>query len=285
MSTIAKVFTGLNLILAALFLGWAASALSANAGYRSQYDKEVSAHQSSKTQLESELSKLRTEKQEADSKASRFMAERDDAAARADRTKQDLDTEVRKNAEMRADLSKIAATLDEIENSKNKLQADKDRAVQATNEAEKAKTAAEIAMRAAEEKLADAEGELRTAKNSIADLEKVRTSLEKEKKTLSTRLDTVVGQTGINLSDVAAMPLIEGRVVEVSATPAPGIVQLNVGQSHGVEVGFTFEVFNGDDYKGKVRVTRVHPSSSTAVIHRTVQGQKINQGDSAATRL
>ena len=285
MSPIGRIFSVVNLILAALFLGWAANAVATNATYKSKYEKELADHQAEKTELDAALSKLRTEKQELETKSSRFMAERDDASARADRTKQDLESEVSKNAQYGADLAKIAATLAEIEASKGKLQADKDRAVQMASEAQAARTKAEASQREAEEKLADAQQELTTTKNTVADLEKARVAMEKEKKTADSRLSNVVSQTGVNLDTVMAMPQIDGRVLDVASDVDPGLISLNVGSTQGVARGFTFEIYDGKTYKGQVRVEYVHPNSSSAIIIRPVSGQKIRQGDSATTRL
>ena len=285
MSPIGRIFSVLNLILAGLFLGWAANALATNAGYKDKFDTTSTELKTTKTQLESDLSKVRMEKTEAENKAGRLLQERDEEKNRADRSKGDLDLEVAKNAQMRADLDKIAATLSEIESSKTKLQADKDRAAQAQRDAEKARDGAVAAKMEAEKKAGDSDGELGKAKNTIADLEKARTSLEKDKKGVETELASLVAATGVKLGDISSMPLIEGRVLDVSTTVEPGLVAINVGEANGVKRGYTFEIFDGKTYKGQARVEYVHPNMCSAILVRTVPGQKIRQGDGAATRL
>lgn len=285
MSPIARILIILNLVLAAAFVGWAANALSANADYRTKYDNEVKAHTSAKTALDAELAKTKSELRVAQDSSNTFMQARDEATRDKDRTKADLDQEVAKNAKFEADLNKIAATLSEIEASKAKLQADKDRAVQASNEAQKAAADAGTAQRTAESKLGDVQGQLNNAQNQIADLEKAKTTLEKDKASVETQLATLVDMTNVKVSDITAMPLIEGRVLDVNSSIKPGLVSINKGESDGVKRGYTFEIFDGKTYKGQVRVEFVHPNLCSGVLVRQVQGQTIHQGDGAATRL
>ncbi len=285
MSPIARVLIILNLVLAAAFVGWAANALSANADYKSKYDGEVKAHSTAKSALDAELAKVKSELRVAQESSNTFMQARDEAVRDKDRTKADLDQEVARNAKFEADLNKIASTLSEIEASKAKLQEDKDRAVQTRTEAEKAAAEAAAAQRAAEEKLAELESQIASANGQIADLEKAKTSLEKEKSGLETQIATIVDATGIKLGDFTAMPLIEGRVLDVNMSIKPGLVSINKGESDGVKRGYTFEIFDGKAYKGQVRVEFVHPNLSSGVIIRQVKDQTIRQGDGASTRL
>jgi hypothetical protein len=60
---------------------------------------------------------------------------------------------------------------------------------------------------------------------------------------------------------------------------------LNVGALDGVEMGYTFIIYRGARYKGKVRVIRVLPKSCMAVEKVVVDGNVFEVGDSAATKL
>jgi myosin heavy subunit len=285
MSPIARILIILNLVLAAAFVGWAANALSANADFKSKYDTEVKAHTTAKTTLDAELSKVRSELRVAQESSNTFMQARDAAVADKDRTKADLDQEISRNAKFEADLNKIAATLSEIEASKAKLQADKDRAVESRTEAEKAAATAGAAQRTAEEKLGEVESQLAAASNQVADLEMAKTSLEKEKASVETQLASLIDLTGVKVGDIAAMPKIDARVLDVNTSIKPGLVSINVGEAAGVKRGYTFEIFDGKAYKGQVRIEFVHPNLSSGVIVRQVKDQAIRQGDGASTRL
>jgi len=285
MSSIAKIFSVVNLVLAGLFLGWAANALNTNAEFKSKYDAEVVAHKATRDQLGTEKSTLLTQKQEAEKLADRLRAEKDEADRKADAVSKDLDSERAKNGQMSANLTALTTNVAQIEENRNKLQADKDKAVQASHDAEKARDAAIAKQMEAEKKFGDSDGELTKAKTSIADLEKANTSLEKDKKSADTQLSTLVAATNTKLSDITPMPLIEGKVLDISTSIEPGLVAINKGDSDGVKRGFTFELYDGKTYKGQARVEYVHPNMCSAILVRTVRGEKIHQGDNAATRL
>jgi hypothetical protein len=285
MSPIAKIFSVVNLVLAGLFLGWAANALSTNAEFKSKYEAEAAARKTAESTLGAEKSALLTQKQEAEKLADRLRAEKDEADRKREAVEKDLESERAKNGTLNASLTTLSTQLGAIEDSRNKLQADKDKAQQASHEAEKTKDAAVAKQLEAEKKLGDTEGELTKANTQIADLEKAKTALEKEKQAVDTQLATVLAVTGSSLSDYAAMPLIEGRVLDISTSVEPGLVAINKGEADGVKRGFTFELYDGKTYKGQARVEYVHPNMCSAILVRVVKGEKIRQGDSAATRL
>ena len=56
-------------------------------------------------------------------------------------------------------------------------------------------------------------------------------------------------------------------------------------QDRGFLRGYTFEIYDGKNYKGQVRVENVREDMCTALILRTEEGQTIQSGDKAATRL
>jgi ribosome-associated protein len=102
---------------------------------------------------------------------------------------------------------------------------------------------------------------------------------------LDTQLTTVVELTGVSFDQITAQPAIDATVVRAVHEISPGIVALNRGSSDGVKVGYTFEIYNGNEYKGQVRVENVRAEMCTALVTTSVSGTKIGQGDSAATRL
>lgn len=285
MSTIAKIFTVLNLILAAAFLGWAAQALKANQEWRQKYDKSVLDSTAAATAATTERTKLVAEVTEKDKRIQALTSELDGVKndkARLDTTVADLNA---KGAQMQSSLAAISTTLQGIEDSKAQLQKEKDQAEKAQREADTARMAADQAKADAEKMANDLKGQLDTANNSIADKEKALTTKEKERTSLETSLATLQANTHASVSDFASVPDIQAGVLDVSFTPEPGIVSLNVGSNKNVKRGYTFEIYDGKTYKGQVRVEFVHPDMCSAVIVRKVPGQTIHQGDSAATRL
>jgi hypothetical protein len=285
MSTIAKIFSVVNLVLAGLFLGWAANALSTNAEFKTKYDAEAAAHKKTQAELGADKSKLLASLQEAEQQKVLLQSGKEEADRQRDSVGKDLDSERAKNGQLNANLTALTTQIGAIEDSRNKLQADKDKAVQASHDAENAKSAAVAKQLEAEKKLGDSESELAKAKTSISDMEKTNTTLEKDKKALETQLATVVDYTKVDLGSLVAMPQIDGKVLDVSMSIEPGLVAINKGESDGVKRGFTFELYDGKTYKGQARVEYVHANMSSAIITRLVKGEKIRQGDSASTRL
>ena len=285
MSPIGKIFTVLNLVLAGLFLGWAANAVSAGTDFKTKYEAEATRTKELETALGQTKSTLVTEKQEVEAARARMQAERDEALATLTRLREDLTKQEANNGELRSSITKIETSLEGINARAEKATEDAKRALTAQSEAEKARMTAEAAQRDAEAKFADLQQQLATAENNIADLEKTRETMRKESESVRTQLETLVAQTGVSLADLSAMPLIEGRVVSTVASPEPGLVAINKGRNDGVKPGFTFEIYDGSTYKGQVRVDYVHDTTCSAVILRTVKGQTIRQGDNASTRL
>ena len=285
MSPIAKLFTIVNVVLAGLFLGFAASLMSTTSSARTDHQNEVKAHTATRDSLTAEKNKVTTEKQEAERTRDQMRNERDDERARAERAEQRLADEERRNNEMRAQVATIAASIDNLTAQSKALQESKDKAVQAQRDAERARDAAAAAQRGAEEKVGGLETSLHTAEGQIADLEKELTSSRKEATSLQTQLASLSESTGAKLGDFSPMPLIEGRVLDVSMAVEPGLVAINKGSADKVVRGYTFEIYDGRTYKGQVRVEYVHANMCSALIIRAVPGQKIRQGDSASTRL
>jgi hypothetical protein len=75
--------------------------------------------------------------------------------------------------------------------------------------------------------------------------------------------------------------MISGTVLSVD--PDDGLVVLDKGLDDGVEVGFTFSVYRGALFKGKVRVDRVEPHRCFARVFP--EKSPMAPGDRAATRL
>jgi hypothetical protein len=81
------------------------------------------------------------------------------------------------------------------------------------------------------------------------------------------------------------VPSIYSRVVAVKNDIDPPLVLLRVGSDEGVERGFHFSIYRGNQFVGKVIVERVLRDSVGCRVLFTAEGQSINIGDDAATRL
>ncbi len=80
-------------------------------------------------------------------------------------------------------------------------------------------------------------------------------------------------------------PLLHGHVLMVSDEVKPGLVSINLGTDHGVERGYTYEIYLPGRYKGRVRVINVQSTKSTAIVERRCRDRAFVAGDLVATEL
>ena len=151
--------------------------------------------------------------------------------------------------------------------------------------ADEARHTAANAQEAAEEEQARLQLALDVANNSIASLSTELTSTQKTLGDTQTALDTMIAVTGARPEEFIVMPQIEGSVLMVSHAIDPGLISINRGANDGVKRGFTFDIFDGGQFKGRVRVETVEPDMCSAVIIKTYKSRNISQGDRAATRI
>jgi myosin heavy subunit len=285
MSTIAKIFTVLNVILAAAFLGWAANAVQLNNDFKRDLEKKTADYTALEAQMGTEKSALAAKLKEADEARARLQTQVEEAKAENSRVDNDNKANASKLETMESDYKKIAGTLEGIQADAKAAHDAQLKAQTAQHEAEtKAKDAA-AAQLAAEAKATKLEGDLIAANEQIAGKEKELATTEKDRTQLKTQLDTVVAATNYDLKNIKAMPLIEGKVLAVEMGVEPGLVSINCGESAKVQRGYTFELFQGNTYKGQARVEYVYPDMCSAVLVRKVKGETIRVGDGAATRL
>lgn len=285
MSPIGRIFIVLNLILAALFLSWAAQNVATSHEYKAKYDEEVAAHDTTRGDLEGQLSKVRAELDTASTEADSARSDASDAQAEADRqtaANADLDRQVRE-ANARGD--QMTSAISDIEAQLGQIESSKDEAVSARREAENER---DDALRSAQEANTRSE-ELETAnaalEKNINDLKGELVAMQGQVSQLDTQLATLVDVTGVSYSEIAAQDQIDAVVLQALYDSKPGLVALNVGSNDGVKRGYTFEVFDGDNYKGQVRVENVREDMCTALILRMQDGETIKANDKAATRL
>jgi len=285
MSSIGRIFSVLNLILAALFLSWASMALSDADSFRVDLDQERLDRATEKAGLETELAAARAGKDEAVSRENRVANERDGLQADNDRLSGDVTDKDRQNTEMNANLGRISNSLDQAIASGNAADEAKSAAVERANASDNAKTEALSARETAETQVADLQAEIARLEKVVMDRDMALVSMGKDLDQRNTELGVLIDATGVNAGDILAMPLINGVVIEALYDIEPGLVAINKGTADKVERGYTFDIYNGADYKGRVRVENVRENSCTAIVTQPIDGKRIGQGDKAATRL
>lgn len=286
MSTIGKVFVVLNLLLAGLFLGYASTTLATADSFKKQYENEQAAHQATKTELEAQVAKLRTDLADARSRVDELTNERNSEKERADRADADLRDARAQIDTLTAGVQGIDARMSDLDQKLGDLEDAKDAAVQARHEAENERDAALDERDEAVAAKRDAEDQARQLGEKIAGLEEQLFQANQQIAQLDTGLKMLQEQTGVSLAELgAAQPDIDAAVLDVDYSLEPGLVALNVGSADQVKRGYVFDVWNGEVYKGQVKVMDVDEKVCSALVTRAVDGQSIRRGDSASTNL
>jgi len=285
MSTIAKIFTVLNVILAAAFVGWAANAVQLNSDIKLALEKKTADYATLESKAGVDKSALAAQLKEADEARVRLQTQVEEAKAENSRVDNDNKSNASKLETIEADYKKIAGTLEGIQADAKAAHEAQVKAQAAQLDAEGKAKDATAAQLAAESKATALEGDLIAKNEELANKEKALSSAEKEREKVKTELATVVQATGYNLKDVQAMPQIDGKILAVEMGVQPGLVSINRGEAAGVKRGFTFAIFEGSRYKGEARVEYVYPEMCSAVLVRSVKGETIRQGDGASTHL
>ena len=285
MSSIARIFIVLNLLLAALVLGWASNFLGTHNDFKKKYDTDIQAKDDIIAEKEAELTQVKVSVNEQKERATRLLGERDQNKAQVDSLTSENSTLEDANTQLRTSVDGINQTLKSVNDSKDDAVSRLEQAMADLNEAKMARRDAEDAAKEAGDKQRDAEEALANAERTIAQLETEVTGLTKRLGDTETSLEVLAEQTGIDPTKIFAQPTIDGAVVSVSTSVKPGLIGINRGKADGVRRGFVFNIYSGNQFKGTAKVETVEDNMCFATIQSVYQNRTMAQGDKAATRL
>lgn len=284
MSPIGKFFLVLNLVLAALFVGVAASLIGTADSYRVKYE---SAQQECQAQLEAkdqEIGDLSARLTASEAERSRLITENDNLKAEKTALSESLETERQRNAELTERLTGIEAKLGDLESTNRDLAQQLESSQRQVAQLREERDAALDARDAAQSEATQAREEAKIALGKAGDLELQLSRLQANYDECEAKLGQVVALTGFDLESINAQPMMEGVVLSADVVDGEPIVILNLGKQDGVQPGFTFDVYRGGDYKGRIRVETVNDTKSAATL--ILEGTApIEAGDHVTTRL
>lgn len=286
MSPIGRIFVVINLVLAAVFLGVAASFLASQDHFRSDYEKEVVAKSKMQSEMQAQLDAIKAETSEA----KRQREEMRNLKAQLETQVNALDQEIASKTDELSEKNALLAGFDSKVGDLAKAVEGSTESVAAANEARaaaiEARVAAENAMMEAQSGKAAAEDKVNMLTDQVASLEAEINATRGQLKSTSTQLTVAMAKYGISPDELgAAAPLIDGAVLGVTTIDGSKIVQLNVGSQDQVAVGYVFEIFNGSTYKGQAQVEIVHDGTCTARMIATRDGAEVMQNDRASTQI
>jgi len=271
LSGTAKAFVVINLVLAVLFAGAAATYLAqrnvdreALKTLQAKYDQETS-------RLNSQVSLLGQEKADLQRQVDTLS----DVNARQETTlkstKAELDLERKNRLELDLRLTAMDDSLSQLKRDYERLATRNEALSTELAEAKKTAEAATIAKEDAIDKMREAQMQAAAAttqfRSTAKELNSVRNDLARYK--------AAWPEPGAKYTPAD----IYGKVKEVDG--GSGIVIISVGQDDGVERGMEFTVYRGEGYVGKVIVTNVDKELSVARVDKSVS-DKVKVGDNVS---
>ena len=285
MSAIGRIFLVLNLILSALFVGWAANLIKVEDGYRTQLEETQAELAQAQEDADNEAASLQAQLGTAESREATTRNERDAARNEAQGLSDDIEALRAEKASLQADITRMSNSLGDINTTLASVEAAKDRAVDEARTADAERDDAVDARMEADTARIQAEDALDSANGRIAQLEADLNDALAMGSKLETQLATVVAEYNVPVGALLEQPYVEATVLSVKNTADFSMVALNVGSDDAVKKGMTFEIWSGGQYKGTVRVDNVTPNMCSALVTLAVDGTYIAEGDNAATRL
>ena len=286
MSPIGRIFVVINLVLAGLFLGSAATSLASAQKYKSQFDSSVAERLAEKQKLEAEIGSLDAEKLAAETLRNQIKTEKDALETQKLALEQDLAALTDEASQLKASFSGIGSQLGDMS---TQLENQSSQVEQANNErmaAAEARRTAESERAEAVEAQAAAEDMVNELNAQIAQLRTELTDTRGELQSTSTLLDVALAKSGETIETLGgAAPKIEGAVLQVATNVKPGLVHINRGSADSVKAGYVFDIYSSGVYKGRAKVEIVNSNSCTARIMNMVNGTTIMQGDTASTQI
>ncbi|MHC4380912.1 MAG: hypothetical protein ACYSU1_07465 [Planctomycetota bacterium] len=284
MSTIGKFFVVLNLALSALFVGAAASLIGHSEEYRAKYEAELEAKAALESEKDATFGDLTAQLSQSQNERSRLQ--NDNSTLTADRTAltENLESERQQNADLLESLQVIDGKLGDLEGTNgqqaNQLEGMHRQYETVRQERDDALDARDAALAAQN----SAEDSSNMANGRAHDLE-VKLGREIERAgAAEAKLATVVSLYKVDLESIGAQPQMDGSVLSVDTVDSTTYVVINLGKRDSVQPGYTYDVFNGSVYKGRIYVHSVNESKSAATVDLAGNAM-ISAGDRVTTRL
>lgn len=284
MSTIGKFFVVLNLVLAGLFVGSSASLIGSADSYRTQLETEQGLKADLKAKMDEEVGRLTSMNNQAQSEVARLQGDNSSLTAEKTALTESLESERQQNGDLRESLQTIEGKLGDLEGTNrdqaNQLDGLRRQYETVRQERDDALSAREQALAAANA----AEDSSNMANGRASDLELQLARALDRAEMAEAQLGTVVALYDVDLASISAQPQMEGSVLSVDYVDGTAYVVINLGSNDKVQRGYSYDVYNGSTYKGRIQVQTVNESKSAATVSLAGVAQ-IASGDRIVTRL
>lgn len=287
MSLLAKIFIVIQTVLVMSYLGMTATLYQHRRDWRTSYQKLKHRYTTMVSRSQKEIQALRT-----------YVIAKDELIASKEREVRSLKTSLDQQVALAQRNNQLyqekTAEFNQLNQNFTNLNQRLQEAMRRNEQLNDRKTELEGLLEVATNRREIAEGQ-------VARLTTLKTSLEQDladlrKQFADTRRQLREKELLISMAEGAGVdfellvpgppvPAIDGAVVAVKTDVNPPLVLLSVGQDDKVERGFHFSIYRGSQFIGKVVVERVLRDSAGCRVLFTAEGQQIQPGDSAATRL
>ncbi len=290
MSLAGKIFAVISLIMAVFYAGITGALLSLRENYKKRWADETEKHARTKLDDENKYKDLEKDKGQVDGLLD--LAKKNVVELRGEvrEVRQQWDDVSRINKLMQADIESQEHHI-ALLNSRNDHYNDQLAAARKEIDARQAEIDGLKTKNGDLVKNRDGLQDLLTVRekeltNATKELERVVADLT-EANDLFDRLREIDPQIIPNLRKptptIRAKEVIRGKVTGVDK--GLGLVILNVGQRHQVAKGYSFIVFRGDEYIGKIIVDEVFPDMSATHYSRPDMKSDVEVGDDVTTKL
>jgi|FLOH01.1.fsa_nt_gi cell shape-determining protein MreC len=284
MSTIGKFFVVLNLALAALFVGVSASLIADSDSYRMQLDTVVAAKAALQIESDDTIKTLNSDLAQAQGEAQRLQLDKSNLSAEKTALTENLESERQQNADLRESLQSIEGKLGDLQGTNGQLASDLDGVRRQYETVREERDAALDARDAANSTANSATNSANLAEGRATDLTLQLARSTERAAVAEAKLATVVSLYKVDLASIGAQPQMEGTVLEVDVVDNVTYVVINLGKRDSVQPGYTYDVYNGATYKGKIYVHNVNESKSAATVELGGNAA-VSAGDRVVTRL
>jgi hypothetical protein len=257
MSSMAKIFVVVNLVLAVMTFGSAATLLGAQDDYKNAFTKTSELFNAYKVQKDNEIEGLRDQNAQMTTKVSTEVAARNAADQKSATLTKDLASTKAANDALRGTTETLTKELTQlrgvVDNMRQALDKQTEVATSQTNDATNARKTLEeeVANRVRlEQDLVRANEQIQEQAAQIGDLSSQLRQANFWVNTYRERFGDITG--GPQGSD--------GRILEVRGN----ILALSVGSEDGVRVGDIYNLRRGAEYVGQCKVTKVYKGQSVA---------------------
>lgn len=255
MSSMAKIFVVVNLVLGVAVFGSAATLLGAQDDYKREFEKCNTQSEEVRAAKDKEINNLRKREGEAVAKASQADARANNAEAEAEQRKTELAAAKAANEKLSATVEGLSGNLTALTEINGKFQTAVE---QATQEAQQAtqdklnylkKFENETRARAqCEQTVSDLQEQIAELRAQLGDCQKKLRELEFENGQLRKVAGPIVGGG-------------EGPPGRVTAVKG-NLVTISVGSEDGVRRGDVYHIRRGSDYVGQITITNVYKGLS-----------------------